>query len=268
VTPGSTDPGSTDPGSTDPGSTDPGSTDGEPLDVSNVAERLAAAECRMYMACGDCSDWSNDLGMAGCMDARRPLHEQQVATAQTHGLVFDAECAAQAIAFFDAGSCEAETAARRDALDALAACELFVGTLAPGESCEPLAEQFPWTPDLEPCAPGSRCIVDVCVAIADVGEACDDTEARGENVCVEGAYCQGLQCERRGAIGEPCNRSTVSGSCTNDAYCTLDEVCAPRTPLGSPCQFDNQPLPCDGSCSDDDGICREAPTACTLMFNL
>jgi hypothetical protein len=254
----------------DGGATDPTSTDGEPLDVSNVAERLAAAECRSYVACGECSDRSNDLGMAECMDQLRPGHEQQIATAQDHGLVFDAQCAAQAIAFFDAGSCEAETAARRDALDALAACEMFVGTLAPGESCEPLATGFPYVPDLDPCAPGSRCISDVCVAIAAVAEACDNTDARGENVCVDGAYCrQSIQCEPRGAIGEPCDRAYIRGSCANDAYCTLEEVCAPRTPLGSPCQFDTQSIPCDGTCSDDNtSICVESPSACTLSFNL
>lgn len=111
-----------------------------------------------------------------------------------------------------------------------------------GEACtSPLA-------DGEGCVADSWCQSNVCVARAEVGEAC--------GVCVLGASCLDGVCVADAEAGESC----VERRCFNGLSC-IDGTCVVRTPIGAFCAQDAEcvSLRClDGLCA----VGRAAGSAC------
>lgn len=247
----------------DGGSDDSGGE--SPLDIGNVAERLAAAQCRASIQCLECEDVASPSSLEECVAMQTAHFEARIAAAVDLQLTFVPECAAVVLAYFDSVGCEQMTDAHRHAFAELTRCDMLVGTGKQGDACEPLSTD-PNFPDLDPCAPGLRCFVDTCRAEAQVGESCDDSDAPlGTVICAEGTFCDpGLQCQMPAAIGEPCTGDPEG--CTDGLYCQ-DDLCVPLVAPGEPCPLNPESIGCDGICGDD-STCVAVPSACAFRLLL
>lgn len=125
--------------------------------------------------------------------------------------------------------------------------------VAAGEACDPRADV---------CVDGFQCIDEVCAAvnIADVGEACSQTEycinQSTKNACVDDV------CTARPGVGDAC-----TGACDAEAaFCGDDGVCAALGTTGAACDSSSAcsvELTCtDGACAavvaEDAPVCSDA----------
>lgn len=237
----------------------------EPLDVDNLVERLALAECGAALRCFECRN-DDAPPMEACVESVTGFLQGRVATAMAAGLVLDTECAEVALSYFEGVGCDPLTAAERHQQFVMRDCDMFVGTAMPGDACEPMTEVY-YSPDLDPCTPGTSCIVDTCVPLGAVGDPCERSTGGADVVCMEGAFCtDDLGCQPRGDVGDPCV-PFVSDSCVDTAYCH-EGTCRARVDAGEPCPELEGVIGCAGTCSDDGNVCVDLPAACEIQFAL
>jgi hypothetical protein len=237
---------------------------------------LAAQQCAQVIGCS-CSFGVN-LDVEACIDQLSSSVDQVANAAEAAGLLYDADCAARQVAWYEELGC----AIQNDELLLGAACSLncplYHGYVGPGEACAVIATRA------TTCAAGLDCVGGTCQDICnnwrlaegalcydpinpptgscltgthcDVGQTnrCIPTPARGEpcpgNVCGEGDFCNTLAqpaaiCEGIKSVGDSCLQASACAT----GYC-INSVCAPYPTIGESCS---------GECRDDlycqAGIC-------------
>jgi hypothetical protein len=109
----------------------------------------------------------------------------------------------------------------------------------------------------EECIPAARCVSGVCSLLAGAGTACIPFGCRGGLFCDFGDVCEPIGYDS----GQPCDSSN-SASCADDFYCsTNSNTCQPvGTREGAPCELTSV-LSCSGKaalyCGEDD-LCHNA----------
>lgn len=230
---------------------------------------LVAQRCAVVVGCGCIPGASNDQVQA-CTDAQAGTVESTANAAAAAGLLYDGDCAARQVEWFDELGCAIQNTELLVESNCALNCPLYYGYVGPGEECTVIADRAsscakgldcvggvcqdicnnwrlaegatcynPSNPPTGSCVTGTHCDIgqtNRCVATPKLGEPCPD------NVCLPGDFCNGFAqpqaiCESIKAVGEPCLQASACAT----GYCT-DNVCAPYPGAGEPCT---------GACRDD-----------------
>lgn len=237
---------------------------------------LIAQQCAQVISCG-CGLGSN-ADVQACIDSLSGSVDNVANAAEAAGLVYDADCAARQVAFYEELGCSIQNDELVLGASCALSCQLYHGYVGPGEECTVIADRA------STCAAGLDCVGGICQDVCnnwrlaegatcydpidpptgscvtgthcDIGQTnrCIPTPKRGEpcpgNVCGEGDFCNTVAqpqaiCEGIKAVGEPC---LEAGACAT-GYC-INSLCAPYPNVGEPCS---------GECRDDlfclGGIC-------------
>lgn len=221
-----------------------------PFAEGDAPDVLARAWCTHELACG-CNDEGEDFD--ACVARHAPAIDRRNRGWRDMGLVYDESCSERYLREIEIRGCSAWSAI---AQLGCAACPLYHGSVAQGESCAQIS-----TGVASVCAAGLSCVSlpgatgftceDPCgvpPVFVVAGAACDPMS--GDVVCEPlESFCNGDgACEAYPALGEPCPLFECSG----DAYCDRDSAsCLARAELGGSCEDGTQ---CNtGSC--ELGVC-------------
>ncbi len=215
----------------------------------------------------------------------------QTAT-EGQGLVFDAQCLQEKIAWFDQAQCT--PAPRGDTplyyvscSDGYSGCAVYHGAKGVNESCAAPAlpgddlTLFAAIHLFSECAPGLFCDrgAQVCkyrcpVGVLGAGEPCLEAGVTNEQ-CEPPLVCDSLgsgTCVPLPAEGEACTHYFDMGvDCSSGLYCAPDGTCAPEVPTGSDCRWHGDcqselcipTSPTSGTCAEP--TVAEAATTCYLV---
>jgi hypothetical protein len=235
----------------------PGADDDGPA-VSAWAAEFAAVQCRLAHVECDCSD-PQTSSEDQCIDAITSVLENASAEAEAAGLIYDADCAAEALAGAEEFGCGTWSELDGDC-SKCTPNRVYHGDVAVGDACLTHG-------GFSDCEAGALCLYGVCVACgAEIeipslaaGQTCVDANYNPLGVCEEGLRCDlaTAVCVQVPAIGESC----PDGVCVIGAHCSLAD---PMVPVCIASPADGEPCP-DGECAEHGSACKsedQSPPIC------
>jgi len=229
----------------------------------------AAADCLARLPAATCAVLGRELSF--CLDAYAPA----TATGGRCYGDFDCSDAEDRCAGTSCGrSCQALGSKGAPCRTATPACDKGLYCAPDTDTCQPTVPPGSACPIAAMCNGDGACSNGRCVALPAAGETCDPFNGMR---CAESAYCSGLLCTARKAVGATCATTTecvvgtacVGGRCVTrgepGATCATTPECADGLTCDvvlKQCAAVSAAVPRGGMCTKSTRFCRVDSTVC------